>query len=396
MQDLTDISTDFLDNKTKYPYGDPSRGARVLFFSGGSALHSLCQPLLNYTYNSIHLLPPFDSGGSSAELRKAFKMPAIGDVRARLLSLIDTNWQGRESVNALFSFRFKQNTPSAALLQLNKLVSGEHTLTNNLTPEFTQVVKRNLATFLNKVPDDFNYHNAAIGNLILAGGYLTHDSQLEAALSELSKLMCVRGTVRLTVNDDYHLSVKLHNGQRLIGQHLMTGKEHPAISSPIKEIALSKSSKRFSNAQSNMSDFTRQLIEDADLICFPPGSFYSSVVANLLPKGIVNAVTQNPNLKVYVPSLGRDPEMLGLNAFQSMEKIANMLTLEHTKPTSLTHVLLDKTILAEQLKASSSKPKLQQLHKMGVEIIQADLMSAAYFPYYDPHKLCNALMLLAK
>ena len=49
-----------------------------------------------------------------------------------------------------------------------------------------------------------------------------------------------------------------------------------------------------------------------------------------------------------------------------------------------------------ELKAKSSAPKLQQLHDMGVEIIQADLISAAYFPYYDPHKLCNALMLLAK
>lgn len=396
MQDLTDISANFIHNPTNYPRGDPASGARVLFFSGGSALHSLCQPLLNYTHNSIHLVPPFDSGGSSAELRKAFKMPAIGDVRARLLSLIDTHCKDRENIAVLFNHRFKQATSSEPLLQLNRLVSGKHPMLKDLSPALITVVKRNVATFISRVPTKFNYRNAAIGNLIIAGGYLSHDNQLERALFELSKLMCVKGKVRLTVNDDYHLSVKLNNGQRLIGQHLMTGKEHPEISSPIKEIALSKYPKRFSNAQSNVSDSTRKLIEEADLICFPPGSFYSSVVANLLPKGIVHAVTQNSNLKVYVPSLGRDPEMLGLNAFQSMEKLASLLTLEQTKKTSLTHVLLDKAILTEQLKAKSSAPKLQQLHDMGVEIIQADLISAAYFPYYDPHKLCNALMWLAK
>ena len=50
----------------------PELGPRILFFSGGSALNGLCKTLKNYTHNSIHLVTPFDSGGSSAELRQAF------------------------------------------------------------------------------------------------------------------------------------------------------------------------------------------------------------------------------------------------------------------------------------------------------------------------------------
>ena len=47
----------------------PHLGPRVLFFSGGSALNGISRQLKTYTFNSIHLITPFDSGGSSQILR---------------------------------------------------------------------------------------------------------------------------------------------------------------------------------------------------------------------------------------------------------------------------------------------------------------------------------------
>ena len=67
----------------------PDLGPRSLFFSGGSALNGLCKTLKGYTHNSIHLVTPFDSGCSSAEFRRAFDMPSIGDLRSRLMALAD-------------------------------------------------------------------------------------------------------------------------------------------------------------------------------------------------------------------------------------------------------------------------------------------------------------------
>ena len=49
----------------------PELGPRILFFTGGSALRDLSIVLKRYTHNSIHLVTPFDSGGSSAALREA-------------------------------------------------------------------------------------------------------------------------------------------------------------------------------------------------------------------------------------------------------------------------------------------------------------------------------------
>ena len=46
----------------------PEFGPKILFFSGGTAIRDLSACLINYTHNSIHLITPFDSGGSSAKI----------------------------------------------------------------------------------------------------------------------------------------------------------------------------------------------------------------------------------------------------------------------------------------------------------------------------------------
>src|SRR5690606_4221563 len=50
----------------------PEIGPTVLFFSGGTALRKTSRVLTEFTHNSVHLITPFDSGGSSAKLRDAF------------------------------------------------------------------------------------------------------------------------------------------------------------------------------------------------------------------------------------------------------------------------------------------------------------------------------------
>ena len=86
----------------------PELGPRILFFSGGTALTKTSRVLKRYTHNSIHLVTPFDSGGSSAKLRQAFSMPSIGDLRSRLVALADENITGLPEVYQLFTYRFPQ------------------------------------------------------------------------------------------------------------------------------------------------------------------------------------------------------------------------------------------------------------------------------------------------
>ena len=69
----------------------PALGPRLTFFTGGTALRALSRELTRHTHKSVHLVTTFDSGGSSAALRQAFAMPAMGDIRNRLLALADSS-----------------------------------------------------------------------------------------------------------------------------------------------------------------------------------------------------------------------------------------------------------------------------------------------------------------
>eukprot|EP01047_Picozoa_sp_COSAG01_P079078 COSAG01_NODE_14855_length_1403_cov_0.895706_1_plen_462_part_01 len=102
----------------------PELGPQVLFFSGGSALRAISQALKRYTHHSVHLITPFDSGGSSATIRDAFDMLAVGDLRNRLTALADDGAYGNPDFLALASYRLPESTDSAQLTaELTSMVS---------------------------------------------------------------------------------------------------------------------------------------------------------------------------------------------------------------------------------------------------------------------------------
>ncbi len=376
----------------------PEDGPNLLFFSGGSAVHNLCQSLMNYTHNSVHLLSPFDSGGSTAEIRKVLKMPAVGDVRARIMSLSDPKTIDYPYVLRLFNHRFSSSDFEGSPRQyIYDVVNNRNALINGITSPLKSVIRENLECFLEHTDSSFNFEHASIGNLVLAGGYLLNNRQLEPVIFELSKLMSVRGKVRLTLNQNYHLAASLENGRQILGQHLLTGKEHPAIESPIKTLCLSEKISSFQSVTSGITDINRKMIENADLLCFPPGSFYSSIIANLLPQGITKAISKNPNPKVYIPNLGRDPESHGLTTSQNIQQLLKFLDQNNDlegsngteSPNKLTHILLD-----QHEEYYNGTIQTEEWREKGIEIIRSDLTSARFMPYYDPHKLVQALLSL--
>lgn len=370
----------------------PEMGPNILFFSGGTALHKFSKQLKNFTHNSVHFMTPYDSGGSSAELRAAFDMPAIGDLRARLMALADESVRGMPEIFKLFSYRLsKHANPGELLSELNDMVTGKHPLINAVSEPMRQLIVNQLQFFSDSKPDNFDLHGASIGNLIIAGGYLNNGRHLDPIVFLFSKLVEVKGIVRLTVNDNYHLAVDLEDGKHIIGQHQMTGKEHPPISSKITNMQLSSDLEKIAPVHSCLPEKHRQFILNADLICFPPGSFYSSIMASLLPKGVGSAIAQNDNAKVYIPSLGDDPEMLDLTTDDAIQALLDYMAkdLEQQVPVNqlLSHVLIDsqRSDILKQL----NRAKWQAL---GIQIIEADLITDESAPYYDTEKLIHAIL----
>lgn len=377
----------------------PELGPKILFFSGGSALKGFSEVLTDYTHNSIHLVTPFDSGGSSAELRRAFAMPAVGDLRARLLSLADDSVTGHPEVAALFSHRLAAQglegaAAKAALEQsLQALVSAKHPLLKAIAEPMRSLIQSYIAAFYKHMPKDFNLAGASVGNLILTGGYLIHDRSLDPIAFLFGQLIKTRGTVRTTTDANLQLEVLLESGRTIIGQHCFTGKETAQIDSPIKAIKLSGEADDIDTLDaSKVCKETRKLIDSAELLVFPPGSFYSSVIANLLPKGVDKALAKNPSPKVYVPSLGTDLETLGMTLVDQVQVLNAHLsgTLEplSAKRSSIDFLLFDSQLLsvsADQIETLSDE--------MGIQIIDLDLAPEnADTHRYDDVKLAEALL----
>lgn len=327
----------------------PHQGPRILFFSGGSALNGISRHLKRSTFNSIHLITPFDSGGSSQALRVAFDMPAVGDLRSRLMALADETVLGQPDVYRLFSYRLDRTEPPEMLrAEVASMVEGNHPLISAISKPMRRLIQSLLGSFAKQVPEDFDYRHASIGNLILAGGYLSHGRELEPVLFLMSKMVDVRGTVRAVVDETWQLGVDLADGRRIIGQRSFSGKEVAPLDSPIARCFLSDGQSELAARDVQLPKRNAKLIKRADVICYPPGSLYSSIVANLLPSGVGRAVVARRVPKVYMPSLGPDPEALGHSLCDQVSAILAPLRRDagpQPPPSQLmTHVLCDLSV----------------------------------------------------
>ena len=372
----------------------PELGPAILFFSGGTALNDVSRVLKNFTYNSIHIVTPFDSGGSSRRLRQAFAMPAIGDLRSRLMALADDTVIGNPEVYQLFTYRFPSDESNEVLLQqLETMIRGTDPLTASIPNPMRRLICTQIGYFWDAMPDGFDLRGASIGNLILCGGYLNNHNHLDPIIFLFSKLVEVHGTVRAVVKDNLHLAADLMDGSRVIGQHQLTGKETEPLSSPIKQLHLCKTLDAFNPTQSVALKKNRALIREADLICFPPGSFYTSLIANLLPEGVGSAVASSDCPKVYIPNLGKDPEQIGMDMDQQIETLLRYLHRDAVG-TKNGAKLLDFVLIDSKRGSYTSRPSDDLMRDLGIQVIDMTLISEHGAPHYDADLLVAALLSL--
>jgi CofD-related protein of GAK system len=372
----------------------PELGPRILFFSGGSALNKASRVLKEYTHNSTHMVTPFDSGGSSAKLRQAFNMPSIGDLRNRLMTLADENVTGLPDVYRLFTHRLPKDGRNSDLLnRLESLIQGKDPLIDAISNPMRRLIRNQLGYFRTAMPESFDLRGASVGNLILAGGYLNNYKHLDPIIFLFSKLVNVLGTVRTVVNDNLHLGADLEDGRCVIGQHRLTGKEEPSLTSPIRRLFLSKSLEEAVPAKALLRKKNRHLIRTAELICYPFGSFYTSLVANLLPKGVGSVIAATDCPKIFIPNLGQDPEQIGMTMDQSVQTLLEYLHADVSADCSneklLNFVLLDSK--GGNYPSSLSAGLMKQ---RGIQVIDTRLVSKQSAPYYDARLLVSALLSL--
>jgi CofD-related protein of GAK system/HprK-related kinase B len=372
----------------------PELGPKLLFFSGGTALNPLSRKMTEYTHNSIHLLTPFDSGGSSAKLRDAFDMLSIGDMRSRLMALADQTISGHPEIYKLFSFRFPKDSDNEDLKRwLNAMAEGGDSRVSIIPDPMRKIIRHHLQYFISAMPTDFDLRGASVGNLILAGGYLNHNRHLDPVLFMFSKLVEVKGTVRTVTGENLHLIAELENGEIIRGQRDLTGKEVEPIKSSVTDLYLTDDLASACPIEVPIRQKIRELIDKAELICYPMGSFYSSIVANLLPEGVSDAIAENLCPKVYIPSTGNDPELYGVSLAQSVLQLLYYIK-RGCKTLVSTDRLLNFVIIDKENGRYPEPLELESINRLGVEIINANIVTEKSSPYIDEDKLIEVLLSL--
>jgi len=375
------------ENRIEQCLADPANGPSLLFFSGGSALDKTSSLLTKYTHNSIHLLTPFDSGGSSAKLRKAFNMPAVGDLRARLMAIADDSIEGHPEAVALFRYRLPTDLSQASLKKLvEQLQSGEHPLVEATSITVKQLIANNLRAFLDQVPDNFDYRGASVGNLVITGGYLINQHTLNHVVDQISEIVNALGIVRTTTNDDLELIATLADGTKVSGQHKITAKETHPLDQKIIELVLSGPS-------SSLDEKNQALISHADLIIFPPGSFFSSVIANLLPKSVGNAIHESSKPKVFIPNLGTDPELYDTSLVEQIELLNQ--TINRDLPDSKQATAVDIVLTDSTLRSDIDEAFNDYLSTKNIQLLDMDLRGHIN-DVYDEKKLIEALIKISR
>jgi uncharacterized cofD-like protein len=206
-----------------------------------------------------------DDGGSSGRLREDLKMLPPGDVRNCMVALSEDE----HLLAKLFQYRFNQG--------------------------------------------DLDGHS--FGNLFVAAlSEITGDFAQAVQMS--SQILATRGRIYPATNTDVTLAARMDDGSLVCGETNITASPHRIV-----ELMLSP-------ADAEPLPGALDAIAHADLITLGPGSLYTSLVTNLLVRGIPEAIAASKATRVYVGNLMTQAnESLGLTASQHIEKI-----LQHCNP----------------------------------------------------------------
>lgn len=277
-----------------------------------------------------------DSGGSTGELRDEFGILPPGDVRRAIVALAEDT----EVVRRLFEYRFKEG----------KRIAG-HTIGNLLLTALTDIM------------GDF-----------------------ERGIEELSDMFEVHGKVIPVTLDNVSLGVTLENGHRILGEtDIDVPKHDPNI--PIRDAFLLGGGRLNSRA--------KEAIDNSDYVILGPGDLYTSLIPNLLCKGMVEAIRNTGAKVIYVCNImTKHGETDGF----AVEDFVRVIE-EYLGEGVIDYLLVNNGELrGDLLKKYEMEGKIpvrlhdrESLIRKGIKIVERDFTSETDYIRHDPRKLARTV-----
>lgn len=232
---------------------------KVVLIGGGTGLSVLARGLKKYPIDISAVVTVADDGGSTGKIRSEIDMPAPGDIRNVLAALSESE----ELIKDLFTYRF------------NKERIDGHSL----------------------------------GNLMIAAMY-DMQGDFSVAVEKLSEILNVKGKVIPSTNLSPQLVAEMSDGSMYIGESYI-----PKASKIIERVYILPSN-------INGSNRAVEAIENADFIIYGPGSLYTSIMPNVLPKNINNVLKNLNAHQIYISNIVEQPgETISMSAADAVEAI---------------------------------------------------------------------------
>ncbi len=277
-----------------------------------------------------------DEGGSSGRLRRDFRILPPGDIRNCLLALAED-----ETLFArLFNYRFQ---------------SG------------------------------LGLRGHSFGNLFLAAlTDITRDFAKAVRVS--SEILAIQGQIFPATLSDVHLQARLVDGRVLYGESRIT-KTHV----PIRRLYIAPS-------RCKALPEALDAIKAAHLITAGPGSLYTSLIPNLLVRGISEQMSRSHALRLYIGNLMTQPgETRRYTAADHLRALH-----EHAGRRVFDGVILSKSKISKAMQRRYATERaepvvndLERIREMGVQPIVADLLAEDHVARHDPGRLAQLLLNLA-
>ncbi len=291
----------------------------IVCIGGGTGTFVALKGLKNYPCQLTAIVAMSDSGGSNKRIRDEFGLLPTSDIRQCLVALSDENG-GAGLLRKLFMYRFEKGQG----------ISG--------------------MTF---------------GNLFMAALADILGSQAEA-IKQTGKVLKIHGTVVPVSYTDTNLVAEYEDGHVVAGEHFIDEPPHDG-KLKIKNISLKPA------AAANPDAITAIL--KADLIVLGPGDLYTSLIPNLLVKGIADAIARSKAQKIYVLNLmTKYGQTYNFTAFDHINTLTSYLG------KCLDYVLVNIAPLAQKAIATYAKyqehPVVDDLPKLTkYTIIRKDVVS---------------------
>lgn len=318
-----------------YSHSRKNKGMKVVAIGGGTGLPSVLRAMKPYTGNITAIVTMADDGGSSGRLRRDLGVLPPGDLRNNIAALADDE----SLMTQLFQYRFSQ---------------GE-------------------------------LEGHAFGNLFIAA-LSGISGNLESALIEIARVLNLQGRVFPSTMQDVKLTATIqYPGKNRVVK--VVGESQIGVAGgQIEAVSIAPE-------DAEAFEPSVQAILEAEVIIMGPGSLYTSILPNLMVRGIAEALRATEAYKVYICNVATQP-----GETEGYTVADHVIALEQHIGRGVFQTVLANNVYPQEnagenthyVQPVSPKHEIAQRY----EVIYTDLVDEQRPWRHDPNKLAQIILQL--